>query len=116
MEAQIRLDGVSIHEGYYLARWNNSTEIPEEITQCSFTSNKKPLTLQCQVRASFRVYIYVYYVSLSFLSYKAHKVGADLKFPRRLAHRWLSPPSGQDISLSLETFPVKLVPTYTWVE
>ena len=51
-----------------------------------------------------------------FLSHKAHKVGANLWFLWRLADRWLSPPPGQDVSLSLETSPVKLVPIYTWVE
>ena len=45
-----------------------------------------------------------------------HKVGTNLGFLRRLADRWLSPTAGQDVSLSLETTQVKLVPTYTWVE
>ena len=51
-----------------------------------------------------------------FLNHKAHKVGANFRFLWRLADRWLSPPPGQDVSLLLETSPVKLVPIYTWVE
>ena len=51
-----------------------------------------------------------------FSSHKAHKVGANLRFLWRLADRWLSPPPGQDVSLLLETSPVKLVSTYTSVE
>ena len=34
----------------------------------------------------------------------------------RLADRWLLPSPQQDVSLLLETSPVKLVPTYTLVE
>ena len=51
-----------------------------------------------------------------FSGHKAHKVGANLRFLWLLADRWLSPSPGQDVSLSLETSSVKLVPTYTWVE
>ena len=51
-----------------------------------------------------------------FLGHEAHKVGANLQFPWCLEDRWFSPYPGQDVSLSLETSPVKLVPIYTWVE
>ena len=56
------------------------------------------------------------YVKFVFSGHKAHKVGTNLRFLWRLADRWLSPSPVQDVSLSLETSPVKLVPTYTWVE
>ena len=51
-----------------------------------------------------------------FSSHKVHKVGVILRFLWRLADRWLSPTPGQDVSLSMETSQVKLVPNYTWVE
>lgn len=41
--------GVTIHSGYYLARWNDSLDIPEKITSATFTSANVPLRLSCQV-------------------------------------------------------------------
>ncbi|XP_025103771.1 cilia- and flagella-associated protein 61-like isoform X2 [Pomacea canaliculata] len=45
--------GVQMYSGYYLARWNNSVEIPEIITSASFTSSGEPLKLDCQAFFSF---------------------------------------------------------------
>lgn len=45
--------GVAIHVGYYLARWNNGTQVPEEITSASFTSANVPLSLECQAFFAF---------------------------------------------------------------
>ena len=56
---------------------------------------------------------------MSFSSHKSHKVGANFQLPLRLVDRWLSPHIGLDVSLSLETSPVKLVVvihTFPWVE
>ncbi|KAK7103337.1 cilia- and flagella-associated protein 61-like [Littorina saxatilis] len=45
--------GVQVHSGYYLARWNDQVEIPEEITCATFTSASEPLRLECQAFFSF---------------------------------------------------------------
>ena len=60
-----------------------------------------------QVCLSYHMYRLKKFV---FLSYKAHKVKANLRFLWRLADRWLSPAPGQDVSLSLKTSWVKLAP------
>ena len=39
--------------------------------------------------------------------FSSHKVVANLQFLWRLAERWLSPLSGQNVCLSLEIYPVK---------
>lgn len=58
--------GVQMYSGYYLARWNNSVEIPEIIMSSSFTSSGEPLKLDCQVGIYKHVCVHVYIYSSHF--------------------------------------------------
>ena len=49
IKAALEEAGVQVHSGFYLARWNDQEEIPDEITCATFTSSSKPLRLECQV-------------------------------------------------------------------
>ena len=59
------------------------------------------------VKGAKRLRMLVFCLFFVFSGHKAHKVGANLRFLWRLADRWISPPPGQDVSLSLETSPSK---------
>lgn len=48
------LTGVQSYYGYTLARWNSDSANEEILKIATFTSDTKPLSLECQVRTFFK--------------------------------------------------------------
>ena len=57
-----------------------------------------------------------YYVTMGIIGIICGRYVVVCVYEEFVADSWLSPPSGQDVCLSLETSPLKLVPNYTWIE